>query len=203
MPPPTPSQTIGPFFHYALPWRGGADLAAGGGDAGARLDLVLPEHRSLVSRREPAGRVEGTAIEIAGTVRDGAGAPVDDALLEFWQADGGGHHASAEARFAGFGRAATGPDGTYALRTVKPGPVPGARGLAAPHIAVALFARGLLRHLTTRIYFADEATNADDEVLLAVPAGRRHTLLAGRRAEGRYEFDIMLQGGRETVFFRL
>ncbi|MDX6725642.1 MAG: protocatechuate 3,4-dioxygenase, alpha subunit [Baekduia sp.] len=171
---PTPSQTVGPFFSIGLPWPAGA---------------------FVVSASEPG------AFLISGTVFDGEGAPIADAVVETWQADAHGAFGEHEG-FRGFARVPTGDDGTFAIRTVKPAPVPGPRGVPqAPHLDVSLFARGLLHRVVTRIYFADEeAANAADPVLAAVPAERRATLLARPTADG-YHFDLHLQGPDETVFF--
>ena len=143
---------------------------------------------------------------------DGDGQPISDAMLEIWQADAEGryaHPADTRAKgntgFAGFGRVATSPDGVFRFTTVKPGAVPGANGATqAPHIAVNLFARGMLRHVVTRIYFPDEPATAGDAVLGLVPQARRDTLVAKREEnpEGLlYRFDIRVQGDGETVFF--
>jgi protocatechuate 3,4-dioxygenase alpha subunit len=171
---PTPSQTVGPFFSIGLPWPAGA---------------------FVVSASEPG------AFLIAGTVFDGEGAPIPDAVVETWQADEHGEFGEREG-FRGFARVPTGDDGAYAIRTVKPAPVPGPGGVPqAPHVDVSLFARGLLHRVVTRIYFADEeAANAADPVLATVPAERRATLLARPTADG-YHFDLHLQGPDETVFF--
>ena len=188
--PQTPSQTIGPFFHDAL-LRDGVD------------DL------------DPRGTA-GRPVVIVGTVRDGAGTPVDDAMVEVWQPDGEGRFrhpldrwddAHAEA-FVGFGRVATDLEGGFRVRTVMPGPVAApAGGLQAPHLNVHLFARGLLDRLMTRIYFEGDPTNADDPVLRACAPERRATLLAvlDGTEDGvpRYRFDIRIQGDDETVFFAL
>jgi protocatechuate 3,4-dioxygenase, alpha subunit len=185
----TPSQTIGPFFHDALV-------------------------ETSIDRLDPDGRA-GQAIVLLGQVRDGAGDPVTDAMLELWQADGAGRYRHPAAGrsgdvatdFIGFGRVAScSEDGTYEVRTVMPGTVPG-RGadVQAPHLSVQVFARGLLHHLHTRVYFEGAAANDTDPVLSVVPPDRRATLLA--RADGddggvpRYRFDIVLQGVGETVFF--
>jgi protocatechuate 3,4-dioxygenase, alpha subunit len=182
--PLTPSQTVGPFLGIGLTWDDGAD--------------VVPD---------------GTpgAVWLRGRLYDGQGAPVPDGLVETWQADpDGGFDHPADPRgavsradgFRGFGRCPTGPDGQWAIRTVKPGPVPAADGTPqAPHIDVSVFARGLLDRVVTRVYFADEAdANATDPVLSAVPATRRGTLVAERTQDG-YHMDIRLQGEHETVFF--
>jgi len=182
----TPSQTIGPFFHRALLQADGNDLTARG--------------------------AVGERILIEGRVIDGDGAPVGDAMVEIWQANAAGGYDHIEdgsgqpldANFHGFGRSATDADGRFSFLTIKPGAVREAGDFTqAPHINVTLFARGLLRQLTTRIYFPDEPLNATDPVLNVVPEGRRDTLVA-RRQEGpqaRYYFEIRLQGKDETVFF--
>ena len=185
----TPSQTIGPFHRIMVPWEGGGDLVA--------LD-------------------DSNAIRIEGHIYDGAGAPVDDCVIEVWQADIHGRYAHFEdvrktplvKGFYGFGRTVTDDQGCFDIVTVKPGPVPGPEGnVQAPHISLSIFARGLLKHLATRVYFPDEsASNAKDFVLLSIadPA-RRATLVAVKRERADtpalYEFDIQLQGPRETVFF--
>jgi len=184
VPDPTPSQTVGPFFHHALPFDGGAIVVRGG--------------------------TKGTRIVIEGTVRDGAGAAATDVLIETWQADVGGryHHPEdrqpqpLDADFDGFGRVPTSDDGRFTIETIKPGPVPGPSGRPqAPHIVLGILGRGILTRLVTRLYFDDEAANAQDPILEMVPADRRPTLVARRVADGRYRFDIVLQGQDETVFF--
>lgn len=188
----TPSQTIGPFFSYAM---------TPGPYGYAFADLATPQVAE-------AG-TEGQRIRFVGQVFDGAGAVCNDAMVELWQADASGRYADPEdarganTSFRGFGRAGTGADDTssFAFETIKPGSVDG----QAPHITVVLFARGMLNHLFTRAYFDDEAAaNAADPILQAVPAKRRDTLLA-KREEGpdgiTYRFDIHLQGPEETVFF--
>ncbi|MFE2757478.1 protocatechuate 3,4-dioxygenase subunit alpha [Actinosynnema sp. NPDC059335] len=181
----TPSQTVGPFFSFGLVWEDGP--------------FVVPE---------------GTpgAFRIGGTVYDGAGAPVPDAVVETWQADPDGRFDHPDdprgavrwKDFRGFGRSATDPEGRYSLLTVKPGPLPVAGGgLEAPHLDVSVFCRGMLVRLVTRIYFPDEEANAADPVLTSIddPA-RRATLVAASDPPG-YRFDIHLQGEHETVFFDL
>jgi protocatechuate 3,4-dioxygenase, alpha subunit len=153
---------------------------------------------------------KGTRIVIEGSVRDGAGAPAADVLIETWQADAGGryHHAEdrqpqpRDADFDGFGRVPTSDDGRFTIETVKPGPVPGPKGRPqAPHIVLGILGRGILTRLLTRLYFDDEAANGQDPILELVPAERRPTLIARRVGDGRYRFDIVLQGQHETVFF--
>ena len=178
----TPFQTVGPFFRFGLVFDG---------------------------CNEVVGACEGAHVTIEGTVCDGAGAPVPDALIETWQADSSGryHHPEdtrpgAEAPFDGFRRAATDAEGRYHLTTVKPGPVPGpGNRQQAPHLVVGVFARGLLTRLVTRIYFEGEAANDQDPILELVPDARVPTLIARRIADDRYRFDIVLQGKDETVFF--
>ncbi|GIF74515.1 protocatechuate 3,4-dioxygenase subunit alpha [Asanoa siamensis] len=178
----TPSQTVGPFFSLGLPFESGP---------------------FAVTADTPG------AFWLRGVVLDGAGEPVPDALIETWQADPAGRFdhpddprgAVATPGFRGFARCPTDTAGRYAIRTVRPGPVPGAGGAPqAPHIAVSVLARGLLDRLVTRIYFPDEEANAADPVLARVDPVRRPTLVAKETADG-YAFDITLQGDHETVFF--
>lgn len=193
----TPSQTVGPFFHYGLPWKGGADLV-GQSDLGARPDLFPPEHYVL-RPSAPRAHVPGTVIEIAGRVLDGDGAPVPDALIEIWQADPAGRHDNPD--WVGFGRGCTDAEGVYRFRTLRPGVVPGpGNALQAPHVAIGVLGRGLLKRLATRLYFSDAPENADDPILALVPEERRGSLIA-TLVEGVWRFDIVLQGDRETVFF--
>lgn len=193
----SPSQTAGPYVHIGLaPSRAGFDAY----------------EREL--GWDVAGEAPGPRIRVEGVVWDGTGAPVRDVLIEVWQADAEGRHASpADPRhgevhpgFRGWGRAV--PDfetGLWAFETVKPGRVPGRHGRPmAPHVSLWLVARGINLGLQTRMYFDDEAeANALDPVLgLIEQVPRRETLLA-RRVEGeglRYRFDIRLQGEGETVF---
>jgi protocatechuate 3,4-dioxygenase alpha subunit len=185
----TSSQTVGPFFGPAL----------------VRADesqhvLVTPD-------------TEGQRIRIEGRVLDGAGAVVPDAMIEIWQANAFGryNHPDDESdrpldpAFIGFGRSATDDEGRYWFETILPGPVPFDRQRSqAPHIALTIFARGLLNHLFTRLYFEDEPANANDPILRLVPEDRRDTLVARRSGDGEnivYTFDIILQGVGETVFF--
>ena len=180
----TPSQTIGPFFKPSLTKSGDETLA----------------------RRESRGE----RIAIVGRVLDGDGAPVDDAMIETWQANADGRYDHPEdaqeklidPQFHGFGRAATDHHGAFRFETIKPGAVPGIGNvLQAPHINISLFARGLLKRLATRIYFPDEPSNDADAVLNAVPIVRRSTLIARVESTSVLRFDIVLQGENETVFF--
>lgn len=177
---PTPSQTVGPYFGFALPW---------------------PEGPSVVAE-DHAG-----AVWIRGRVIDGAGNPIPDALVESWQANEAGvfprRDGPGDPSFRGFGRCPTDRAGTYGIRTVKPGRVSGPDGrLQAPHIDLALFMRGLLRPVITRIYFPDDPHNASDPLLSSVPEAQRGTLIASSAPDG-YRFDIRLQGDGETAFFDL
>jgi protocatechuate 3,4-dioxygenase alpha subunit len=187
----TPSQTVGPFFHFSLT-PSDYDFR---GIIGS--DLITPD-------------AVGEPIRIAGRLLDGAGEPVRDAMIEIWQADGAGRYpgreAGANVSFKGFGRGATSKEGAFGFTTVKPGAVPGPDGgLQAPHINVGVFARGMLKRLFTRIYFDGEPGNATDAILALVPAERRATLIARRDgvSDGlpRFVLDIRLQGNSETVFF--
>jgi protocatechuate 3,4-dioxygenase, alpha subunit len=133
-------------------------------------------------------------VWIRGRILDGEREPIPDALVETWQADPSGRY-EVEG-FRGLGRCPTDEGGAYAIRTVKPG----AAGDQAPHIAVAVFARGLLNHVVTRIYFPDEEANATDPVLSGLDDAARATLIAAREEDG-YRFDVRLQGPDETAFF--
>jgi protocatechuate 3,4-dioxygenase alpha subunit len=204
----TPWQTVGPFFHYGLPWKGGADLV-GDANMGARLDLVPTGHDLLASPRK-RGKIDGDVIEISGAVIDGAGQPIADAMIEIWQANAAGRYAAPQdartelpldADFIGFGRASTDAEGVYRFRTIRPGRVPGpGNTLQSPHIGVSVFGRGLLKRLATRLYFPDAPENEYDPILTLVPPERRATLIAKSDGAQKYRFDIILQGEHETVF---
>jgi protocatechuate 3,4-dioxygenase alpha subunit len=207
----TPSQTVGPFFHYGLPWKGGADLV-GKSDMGARPEL-FPEEHYVLNLSSPTGTPDGEVIEVAGRVFDAQGEIISDAMIEIWQANAAGRYASlddtrdevpADPHFIGFGRASTDAEGVYRFRTVRPGRVPGpGNSLQAPHIAISVFGRGLLKRLPTRLYFADGEGNDVDPILALVPEERRGTLIARRQEDGRWWLDIRLGGADETVFFDL
>jgi protocatechuate 3,4-dioxygenase, alpha subunit len=190
----TPSQTVGPFFKYGLTPVGQYDW----NDAFTN-NLVTPD-------------VSGDRIRIEGRVFDGDGVPVPDCMLEIWQADSQGRFADPKdkralpnAKFRGFGRCGTDANGAFAFDTIMPGQVADPDGKPqAPHILLAVFARGMLRHFYTRIYFGGEAANEDDPVLALVPADRRATLIAAREpgnGNALYRLDLRLQGDNETVFF--
>lgn len=138
----------------------------------------------------------GERIVLAGTVTDGDGAPVADACVELWQAS-----PPVSEDFTGFGRAATDAQGGYRFTTLRPAALPGRGNLTqAPHLALTVFARGLLAQVVTRAYFAGEPLNDVDPVLNAVPAERRGTLIAGADGPACWRLDIRLQGDAETVF---
>jgi protocatechuate 3,4-dioxygenase alpha subunit len=185
--PPTPSQTVGPYFSFGLEWDDGR--------------FAVPE---------------GTpgAIRIEGRLLDGLGKPIPDGLIETWQADPDGRFAHPDDPrgavewdgFRGFARSPVDDQGRWSILTLKPGPVPGPRGSTqAPHVAVSVLARGVLVRLATRIYFGDEEeANAADPVLASLRGGEaeRRTLIAAP-VEGGYRLDIHLQGPDETVFFAI
>ena len=169
---PSPSQTIGPFFHAGLGWMDATRLVEDHADG---------------------------AVVIEGVVFDGAGAPVPDAVVEIWQADGSGGFPPATAPgWTGFGRSQTDDDGRFRFVTVAPGSVD---RMTEPHIDLTVFARGLLQRVVTRLYLpGTDVISPSDPVLRAVPAERRATLVA-EGVGSRLRFDIRLQGERETVFF--
>jgi protocatechuate 3,4-dioxygenase, alpha subunit len=189
----TPSQTVGPFFAYGLtPEQYGYPF------------------RSLAGSTLADDDTPGERIRIMGRILDGDGVPVPDAMVEIWQADALGRYAhpadsrGSNVRFTGFGRCGTGTDreNRFVFDTIKPGPLGDGQ---APHINVVVFMRGLLSHVYTRIYFADEAeANAADPVLATIEEARRRTLIAAREttpAGTVYQLDLHMQGPDETVFF--
>jgi protocatechuate 3,4-dioxygenase alpha subunit len=182
----TTSQTVGPFFEIALSRLYTHDLAGPG--------------------------VSGQRVEIEGRVLDADGHGVPDALIEIWQSNAHGKYAHPddqqdkpiEPGFLGYGRTPTEQDGTFRFKTIKPGRVPGPDGkLQAPHIVVSVFMRGLLCRLVTRIYFPNDAANSEDFALNLVEPSRRQTLIAQQstRREHLLEWNVVLQGANETVFF--
>lgn len=185
----TPPQTAGPFFHGGM----------------------LQHPRNVLVTAQTTGE----RIRIEGCVYDGDRAPVPDAFVEIWQANAAGRYrhpadqraVPLDSAFDGFGRMGTDETGSFWFETIKPGAVPfTSNRWQAPHMNVAVFARGLLHHLSTRLYFAEDAANRDDPVLQRVPEDRQQTLLAKRVSGGPpvvYRFDIILQGDRETAFFDL
>jgi protocatechuate 3,4-dioxygenase alpha subunit len=178
----SPSQTVGPFFHFGL---------------------LLGGENVLVDEQ-----THGQRIYIKGQVLDGDGAPVPDALVEIWQADAQGyfnhpadpHHEQADRHFRGFGRSGASGSGFW-FKTIKPGPSAGAQ---TPYVNVRVFARGMLIHAVTRLYFSDEKGNQHDPTLNSIKPERRQTLIATLEESEdlpTYRFDIRLQGEGETVFF--
>lgn len=179
-PQPTPGQTVGPFFHYSLPYAGGPELV---------------------------GPYDKRAVTLHGYLYDGAGDPVPDGLIEIWQADESGivpretgslhrDHRT----FTGFGRARTDADGHFRFFTVMPGIDP-KRPDSAPFIAVVVFARGLLDKQHTRIYLPQYAElNAADRLLASLEPGERATLTAADDGDDSLRHDLRLQGAKETVF---
>ncbi len=182
----TSSQTVGPFFKIGFSWLYRDNLAGPG--------------------------IPGERVEISGRILDGDGKPVPDGIVEIWQANAQGKYAHpddpqekrTESGFSGYGRVPTDDEGRFRFTTIKPGRVPGPDGkLQAPHLAVSVFTRGLLRRLVTRIYFPDEPSNAEDFALRLVDPARRGTLIAKKMTgtAGSLEWDVVLQGQGETVFF--
>ena len=183
----TGSQTVGPFFHL-----------------GCSDPFSIPVIASAL--------IKGEHIKFVCTIRDGEGTLLPDAMIEIWQANADGkynHPANDENReideeFRGFGRVASDKNGCCAFETVKPGRVPSWTSVAqAPHLEISVFARGLLKRLVTRAYFAGDPANNEDPVLALVPAERRETLMAHADASqpNTWRFDIHLAGEEETVFF--
>ena len=184
---PTPSQTVGPYLHLGLTDRRSVPCLAGEG-------------------------VKGERVRLTCRVLDGDNVPVPDAMIELWQADADGHYNHPEdpgskkvdPAFRGFGRMPTGEDGACSFETIKPGQVLGPGGnLQAPHINVSVLGRGLLKRLSTRIYFAGDPSNGTDPILALVPARRRDTLMArpDPTRPGHWTFDVHLCGEDETIFF--
>lgn len=200
----TPSQTVGPFFAYGLTPKGRCQW-----DPNGEYSWKETVGDNLVT-----ADATGERIHIEGRILDGDGQPINDAMIEIWQADAQGRYANPRdnrarpnTAFKGFGRSATDKNGVYGFDTVKPGSVPGPNGKPqAPHIVVCIFSRGMLRQIYTRLYFSDEAGNTSDPVLALVPADRRKTLIATKEEKGKtpfYRFDIRVQGENETVFFEI
>jgi len=181
----TPSQTVGPYLRIGF----------------------LP---LLIDAIAPAG-VPGERITVRGRMSEGEGKPVNDGVLEIWQADAQGKYAHPEDgqkavaanAFRGFGRVLTDGGGAFRFTTIKPGPVAGPDGKRqAPHLVVTVFMRGMLRHLITRMYFPGEALNETDPVLQRVPVDRRATLVTTAGSEKSIiEWNVVSQGPAETVFF--
>ena len=183
---PTPSQTVGPFF---------------------KIELTTDEH---CVECVAGPQAKGERVWITFRVLDGDGVPVDDAMLEIWQADSNGKYnhpddlqpKAVDPGWFGFGRIATDDNGVCMLETIKPGRV-GHNTLQAPHLLIAVYARGMLKQLYTRVYFAGDAALESDPILALVPPERRDTLLAQSDSDrpGHWHFELQLQGDHETVFF--
>ena len=185
----TTAQTVGPFFERAL----------------------LREPLNVLVGTD----TDGERIRVEGRLTDGDGNPVADAIVEIWQANRHGRYnhpldsrdLPLDPQFTGFGRSGTDENGRFWFETIKPGSVPfDGETFQAPHLSLTVASRGLLNHLATRLYFADDPANDADPVLARVPANRRHTLLARRDdSDGivTYRLDVVLQGRNETVFFNL
>lgn len=175
----TASQTAGPFWHM----------------------IDFPEWADLLRADGPNAQAVGERITLSGQITDGAGAVVPDAMVEIWQAGPDGSH---DGTFHGFGRCATDAQGWFRFITLRPGPVPGPGNVAqAPHITITLFARGLMRGLVTRAYFAGDPALHEDPVLALVPAPRQPTLIARPQGPAGWRLDIRLQGPGETVFLEV
>ncbi len=177
---PTSSQTVGPYFRIGMEY--------------------------LCACAPPVSSETATCITIRGRVLDRDGAPVPDALLEFWSSPANARNSCPDSNPAelseGFRRAATDPGGGFSVALPRPQPVPLEDGaMQAPHLLVLVFARGLLRNLISRVYLDDEPGNLADPVLLTIPAQRRPTLIARRDGENSFRWDVRLQGDDETVFF--
>jgi protocatechuate 3,4-dioxygenase alpha subunit len=175
---PTPGQTVGPFFGYALPFEKGGELVPPGSP---------------------------NSIRLHGTVFDGNGDPIPDAIIEIWQTDANGNIPNETGSlvrdgytFTGWGRTPAGNTGKYVFTTVNPGPAEAGK---APFIAVAVFARGLMNRLFTRVYLPEDTEALENDALLSsLEPARRKTLIAERLADGSLHWDIRLQGEDETVF---
>jgi protocatechuate 3,4-dioxygenase alpha subunit len=184
---PFPSQTVGPYF---------------------AIGLTTPSAVARIASTE----VKGERVKLACTVIDGQDQPIPDAMIEIWQANAAGKYnhpddtqeKPVDPNFLGHGRLGTDDQGMCSFETVRPGRVPGPNGtLQAPHLEVSIFARGLLKRLATRIYFAGDPANGEDPILALVPEGRRETLLAQPVAgqAGAWHCEFHLSGENETVFF--
>jgi protocatechuate 3,4-dioxygenase, alpha subunit len=175
---PAGSQTVGPFFRIGLEY--------------------------LIDRAPALDADIAGGIEIRGRALDRDGTPVPDAVLEFWAPRITVSTPGQDPYPAGFRRTATDTNGNFAVAAMRPAAVPLDDGrMQAPHMLVLVFARGLLRHLLTRVYFEDEPGNTADTVLKEIPAERRATLIARLENDqiNSYQWDVHLQGQDETVFF--
>lgn len=180
------NQTVGPYLHIGLNW--------------------------LITRDVAGKGIKGERVAVAGRLTDGDGVGVGDGMIEIWQANAQGkyaHHEDTQKKplekgWRGFGRVFTDSKGEFRFTTIKPGRVPGPDGsLQAPHLVVSVFMRGMLKHLCTRMYFPGDPANREDAVLKLVPPSRRGTLVAKRAGKSALEWNVILQGRNETVFFDL
>lgn len=182
----TPSQTIGPFFAYSL-----------------TPEQYNYDHGNICGPQLADSNAEGQQITIRGTIYDGKGVSVNDAMIEIWQANHKGDFVTEKTDgFISFGRCGTGmlDDNQFEFKTIKPGSLEN----NAPFINVIIFMRGMLSHMYTRIYFSDEGkANYEDELLSQIPKERQHTLIAQKKDGNVYEFNIHMQGENETVFLDL
>ena len=180
----TPSQTAGPYVHI--------------GCTPNFAEITGVFEKDLGSGPLVNDKTRGERITIRGRVIDGTGTPLRDAMVEIWQADPDGRYDSS---FHGFGRCATDAEGRYRFVTLRPGAVPGpGNSTQAAHVVISIFARGLMKGLMTRAYFAGDLRLAEDAVLALVPAPRRGTMIATPAGGGEWRLDIRLQGEGETVF---
>ncbi|MCS6763852.1 MAG: protocatechuate 3,4-dioxygenase subunit alpha [Candidatus Protistobacter heckmanni] len=186
----TASQTVGPYLHIGLDWLNSGEMAG-------------PD-------------VSGERVTITGVLTDANDKPIPDGMVEFWQANAHGKHnhpddpqkLPVEEGFLGFARMRTDAEGHFTISAIRPGRVPGADGKTpqAPHITVSVFVRSVLKRLATRIYFGDEAgaqANAEDAVLKLIPAEHHATLIAKPLGGGKFEWNVRIQSGAETVFFEV
>jgi protocatechuate 3,4-dioxygenase alpha subunit len=184
----TPSQTVGPFFSCGLTTE------------------------KCCVRNIASPQAKGERVVLTVRILDGDGVGLPDAMVEIWQADAQGvynhpddpQQKTCDTACAGFGRMGTTEDGVCEFETIKPGRVPGPNGVdQAPHLTLLVFARGMLKQLYTRMYFAGDPANGQDPVLALVPKERRESLMAQPDPinKGAWLFDVHLQGGKETVFF--
>jgi protocatechuate 3,4-dioxygenase alpha subunit len=175
----SPSQTVGPFFAYSLTPNG------------------KYAQNDLVTGKMVDASVAGERLTLQGVLYDGVGNPINDGIIEIWQADSKGKFNASNSAFKGLGRCATNDAGEFSFNTIKPASVAG----QAPHLALHVLARGVLVHLYTRVYFEGDDLS-QDTVMNLVPQERRETLIA-RQKDGIYHFDIHIHGEQETVFFEV
>ena len=179
----SPSQTAGPYVHIGCTPNFAGVSGVYTTDPGSAMRTEF---------------TQGTPINITGTVFDGQGAPLTDALIEIWQADAEGQFGAPGTEFSGWGRCpADQSTGTWQFDTIRPG----ATGNEAAHITFWIVARGINVGLHTRMYFPDDPASDGDPWLGMVEPARRGTLFGEQTSDGHFRFDIHLQGPNETVFF--